>query len=635
MNKKKEITVDYFKPEQEFDEKYFKPELIHFLNAGKEFAQKHPAIGSQLSLTEKEATDPFVERLLESFAFLAARIHERLDTEFPEVTGGLLEQLFPHFLRPFPSCTILEVTPIEDEITKPIIIKRHREIQTPVGKGYIDTAVSSGPQEEDRDIIKTEKAEFIFRTTHDLPVRPMKITGVRIEKTSDRTSALVLLIQPFKNIDYQTLDLERLRLYLHGADSLKYSLLLYLLSYTSSLTVTELNTKKPNPVQINPFKIGIPGLSSDLGYHSKEFAILPYARQTFTGYRLLHEYFSYPERFFLIEIEGLKQFKCSGIGNPFEIRFMFDRSFPGDFKPTTKDILLHCVPCVNFFDRMTEPVSLTQRAPEYYIIPDLNRRQSKEIFSVNKVTGISEDRSRQYSYEPTTSYCASDIDNTNLNYKRFYSTVRRHKKREKEKQMMVETHIRIFGPDLEQEVFPKETLSIEATMTNGYLPGEYSLKNILTVPIDFPTGLTVTNLTTMTKVLPYPERENFIWNLLSHLNLNYSTLTDIELFKSILSLYNWSQLENDPNKKRIQAIRKVYPPAIKKEFKNDRISSKIEFKIEVDAYEFPNRLGDVYLFGLILSRFLSQYAAINSSLILIIETKQVTWKFHEGELNVE
>ena len=116
------------------EKKYFEREYNYLQVAGENFARKHQELGSMLRLSEKQRKDPFVERLFEAFAFLSGRIHERLDDDIPEFTSGLLELLFPHFLRPFPSCAILEIKPIPAAVTKPVIVERGSEVQTPPNK---------------------------------------------------------------------------------------------------------------------------------------------------------------------------------------------------------------------------------------------------------------------------------------------------------------------------------------------------------------------------------------------------------------------------------------------------------------------------------------------------------------------
>jgi len=613
-------------------EQYFQREYNFLQVAGEKFAEKHQDIAGRLRLTERQRKDPFVERLLEAFAFLAGRIHERLDDEIPEFTGGLLEQLFPHFLRPFPSCAIAEVNPIQGALSKPVVIPSRSEMRTPTGKYKIKYRVAASPEEGARIIEKTEKADFIFRTCFDLVVRPMQLKEVRLEEGTKVPSALVLQIQPHRNTDFESLQLDRLALYLQGDKFLSYNLLLYLNKYVSSIFMKELSGSRQNEQQIKSFKFGIPGLSNELKNSSEDQALIPYARQSFKGFRILQEYFAFTERFFFIEIEGLESFQATKGGLPFEITINFSQKFSKEYRPSTKNILLHCTPIVNLFDQPAEEVSVSQRLPEYYIVPDLNRRKSKEIYSVNTVDGISENRLQQYTYTPITSYDILDKSDPDYDYKRFYSALRREVTGD-----MAETYLRLFGTSMELDTFPKETLSIQATFTNGILPAKYLEVGAISEPVDFPSGVNVKNITAPSDVLPYPERQNFLWALINHLNLSLGSLAEVEIFKNSLSLYNWSPSYNNPNKKRIQSITKIYPPETKHFFRNRGLIRGIEFKLEFDKDQFEYGEGDIHLFGTVLSNFLSQYITINSFVILkMIETstkKEYVWQPNLGSIS--
>lgn len=310
--------------------KYFEREYNYLQQEGERFAEKHQRIAGELRITDRQRKDPFVERLFEGFSFLAGRIHERLDDDFPEITGGLLEQLFPHFLRAFPSCAILQAHPVTGSLTKPVVVERGSEVQTPTGKYRVKYKVAASPREKARIIEKDEPAEFIFRTTQDTIVRPMELKKVRVETTSEAKSALILQIHPFRNVSYEALDLRRLTLYLHGSDYLKFTLLLYLTQYVSQIHVSEINGKSSPSQEIKPFQIGIPGISQDSEQDPADYAIIPYARQVFSGYRILQEYFAFHERFFFIDIEGLNSFEATKEESPFEITIVFNRKLPDE-----------------------------------------------------------------------------------------------------------------------------------------------------------------------------------------------------------------------------------------------------------------------------------------------------------------
>lgn len=605
-------------------EKYFEREYNFLQTAGEDFAKKHPTLGSRLRMSERERKDPFVERLFEGFAFLAGRIQERLDDEFPEIAGGILEILFPNLLKPFPSCSILQLKHKPGAISKPIVVNKGSEIQTASGKYKVKYKVYAGASEKSRLTEKEEPAEFIFRTTQDVVVRPMKLEDVIIEESSKGTTILILKIQPDRNVDYESLEMNNFQFYLQGAASIKFELLNFLTNFVSSVSVKETNNKSSSFYEIPNFKVEIPELFSD-DYSAHDYSILPYSKQTFGGFRLLQEYFSFQEKFFFVQISGLEQFKSSGQSGPFEIKIEFNRRIVKEKWPTSKNIMLHCTPIVNLFSRLTEEVIVNQRLPEYYIVPDIDRRKSREIYSVDKVSGISENKIEQYKYIPISSQDILDTSDPDYNYKRFYSIFRRTQISD-----MSEMFIRLFGPSMEEDDFPKETLSIEATLSNGFLSASYLEVGVIKEPINFPAGIEASNITIPTDVLEGPNKNNYQWSLIAHLSVSYTSLAEVETLKSIMNLYNWFKVHNHPNKKRIDGIKKIEKPRIISKIKNRSIIRGIEFHLVVDPKEFEHGEGDINLFGLVLNKFLAQYVTINSFIQLKITesgtNKEYLWE---------
>ena len=612
-------------------DKYFEREYNFLQTAGEEFSKKHPTLGSRLHMSERERKDPFVERLYEGFAFLAGRIHERLDDEFPEIAGGILEILFPNLLKTFPSCSILQVNIKSGALTEPVLIKKSSEIQTQSGRYKVKYKVQSGSGSGARLTEKEEPTEFIFRTTQDVSVRPIKLTDVITEETAYAKTALTLKLQLDRNVDYNSLKMDSFRLYLYGSASVKYNLHLFLTNYLSSVFVREVVNDKSPFRKIEDFKVSVPELSTDIEYRGDDYSLLPYSKQSFSGFRLLQEYFAFPEKFFFIDIHGLNKFQANGESSQIEIKLEFDRKMPREKLPEKHNIMLNCTPIVNLFSRSTEEVPVNQRMPEYYIVPDLYRRKSREVYSVDKVSGISENRVEQYKYIPITAHDILDTSNPEYNFKRFFSVFRRTLQSD-----MAETFIRLFGPSMEEELFPKETLSIEATLSNGFLPSAYLEVGSIKEPLDFPPGVEASNIAVPTEVLDCPEKQNYLWSLIAHLSVSFSTLADANTFKSILNLYNWAKAHNHPNKKRIDSIKKIHKPKLITKVMNQSLIRGIEFHIEVDSKEFENGEGEINLFGMVLNKFLSHYVTLNSYVFLKITesgtSKSYTWNPSIGEI---
>src|SRR5947208_384265 len=134
--------------------RYCENELQYLRKQGEEFAREFPLIGGRLSLDVVPCPDPYVERLLEGFAFLAARVHLKLDAEFPRFTQNLLEIIYPHYLSPTPSMAVVQFQP---ELTDAALaegppVPRGTPIRTLLGKG--------------------EQTTCEYRTAHDTPLWP-------------------------------------------------------------------------------------------------------------------------------------------------------------------------------------------------------------------------------------------------------------------------------------------------------------------------------------------------------------------------------------------------------------------------------------------------------------------------------
>src|SRR5512136_1590812 len=105
---------------------YYERELSFLRQMGAEFADKYPKIAARLLIESTRCEDPHVERVLEAFAFLAARVHLKIDDEFPEITEALLGILYPHYIRPIPSMSVVEfhVDPDQSKLTTGLRVRR-------------------------------------------------------------------------------------------------------------------------------------------------------------------------------------------------------------------------------------------------------------------------------------------------------------------------------------------------------------------------------------------------------------------------------------------------------------------------------------------------------------------------------
>src|SRR5690606_34140025 len=87
---------------------WYDRELEFFRRMAGDFAQRSPKIAARLHRDAQGAKDPHVERMIQAFAYLNARIRYKLEDDFPEITDAMLGVLYPHYLAPTPSMAVIQ-----------------------------------------------------------------------------------------------------------------------------------------------------------------------------------------------------------------------------------------------------------------------------------------------------------------------------------------------------------------------------------------------------------------------------------------------------------------------------------------------------------------------------------------------
>jgi type VI secretion system protein ImpG len=178
----------------------------------------------------------------------------------------------------------------------------------------------------------------------------------------------------------------------------------------------------------------------------------------------------------------------------------------------------------------------------------------------------------------------------------------------------------------QQQALPRETLSLSVTGTNGMLPRKGLREaGITRMRGGFANIAAVRSLTAPTLPVYPPTRDRFHWRVLSHLAPNYLSLLDAEILRGSLALYDWT--EGELNRRRIDAITEVQHRPLQKLVKGGLLRG-VEIEVSLDSTRFAGD-GDLALFGEMLDRFLSLYAAVNLYTRLVVVSqpsgKRLTW----------
>ena len=594
---------------------YYERELTFLRQMGAEFAEKYPTVASRLVLEATRAHDPHVERLLEAFAFLAARVHLKIDDEFPEITEALLSIVYPHYIRPIPSMSIVSF---------------HMEPGQTIAAGLNipkDTVLYSR---------KIGGFECNFRTCYDTTLWPVSVVNAEW-KTPDRLSppiksleavaAVRVELRALGDVLFNKLELDSLRFFLNGENNVVNALYELL-----CCNCVQIMLRDPTPgSRVRPVSIP-PDSLRPVGFAENE-DMIPYPRRSFPGYRLLTEYFTFPEKFFFLDLTNLRP-ALAPFKERVEIVFlisefeMTDRRQMLEIGVSGKTFQLGCAPIVNLFQQTAEPILFNQRKFEYQIIPDIRRPNATEIFSVDEVLSI----------DPQT-----QVVN---HYDTFYSF--RHAGTRDKKQVFWIANRRPSGKrgdegtDLyltlvdmtTRQVFPDiDALTVRTICTNRDLPSRLSFGS---EDGDFwirEGGAAVKKIVCLkkpTNSLRPPVGRSALWRLISQLSLNYLSLVEDgkEALQEILKLYNFTDSAySEQQIKGISTIgsRKHFARVISEN--GITFARGIRVEMELDEDQFVG--GGSYLFGSVLEHFLGMYVSMNSFSQLIAKSKQRRGLIHE------
>jgi type VI secretion system protein ImpG len=587
---------------------YYERELSFLRHMGAQFAEQYPKIASRLSLEPEKCEDPHVERLLEAFAFLAARVHLKMDDEFPEITEALLSIIYPHFIRPVPSMTVVDF--------------RLDPAQAQIGAGLkIDrgTLLSSRP---------VAGVPCKFRTCYDAYLWPLSVAAAewkspdRLQpaiKSAEAVAALRVELACWRGVSFAKTRPNPLRFFLNGDSSLMHTLYELLCSRVIQILVRDPTPKSPAPTVSLPVDSLRP-----LGFDEQE-SLLPYPRRSFAGYRLVHEYFTFPEKYFFMDLVGLHE-ALAGFKDRAELVFLFapfalsERKQALELGVTSKTLQLTCSPAVNLFEQTAEPILLTQRRFEYPVVPDIRRPNGAEIFSIDDVVSVRPGTQEAVRFEPFYSYrhaAASKRGQT------FWMASRRSSGRRDDEG----TEVSIALVDLEQRpVSPDvDTLTVRLTCTNRDLParlpfgmeaGDFEMDGAMPVQ-------SIVSLRKPTPALRPPTGRASLWRLISHLSLNYLSLVSEgkEALQEILKLYNFSDASHLT--KQIEGILHLESgPGFARIVSENGITFARGTRVQLHLDEENFVGGGVYLFASVLERFLGEYVTLNSFTQLSVTTRQ-------------
>ena len=499
---------------------YYDRELNALRRLAAEFAETHPKIAGRLRLAAETVDDPHVARLLEGVAFLAARVHHRLDDEFPELTDALLGVLYPHYLAPIPSAAIVRFQ-VQPELTLPVRLEAGLAIETEPVHGETCRFRTAWAQ-----TLWPVEVENVRLTGLPLtaPANPLAAGAVSVLRITLRCSS--------GQASFAQLGVDRLRFFVRG--SANVALPLYELLGAHALSVAYAEGPSDPAAVLLPSSVIEP-----VGFAPEE-ALLPWPTRSFAGFRLLTEYFALPEKFLFFEFTRLDGRTLLCEGNRLEIFVYLDRALP-ELERTigAETLALGCVPIVNLFPQRCEPIQLTHTDVEYRVVPDARRPAAMEVWQVERVRETLPDGSSR-PWRPFYRLTHGDPEGGSPGG--FYQLSRRQTAAPLTGS---EVYIGPHDPAFDADGPTGAVLSVDALCLNRDLPvglpfggGHPELR----LAEALPSVARLACLTAPTAPLRPPLRERRFWRLVSHLSLAHLSIVGgaegAAALREVLRLYD-------------------------------------------------------------------------------------------------
>lgn len=596
---------------------YYERELAYLRKLGAEFASNYPEEAKELSLSgAKRSQDPHVERLIESVAFLTARIQRKLDDGYPEISESLLRIIYPQYLQPVPSMAIAQ------------FVLDSQQGVPPNGHTIPPNARLYAPP--------VDGVECRFKTCYSVTLWPLAPSAASLEGGSrshgvpPHGAVLKLELRCLENVRLHELELSNLRLFLDGDRVISHELYELLLNHLRHIEVRPLSGESDGPTVSLPVSAVQP-----VGFEKHE-GLLPYPDGAFDGYRLLQEYFALREKFLFFDLCELGTVTKAGFEKGITIEFLLDRPPRAGLLVDADNFRLGCTPIVNLFDEDAAPIPLNHFESEYRVVPNKKREEhAREIYCIRSVElnepskGVTTPVRPFYTFTHTTEKATQGI---------FWFATRQRvfgKDSDDKGGGAANLSLSLVNSMLETVGQVGQSLSVETVCTNGDLPGKLPFGGGRRLsgqhtyePSDFQLdgAAPVARIWALTKPTPtrrVPWQKDFQSRLVSHLTLNHLSLGQggAHNLRQLLDLHEWAG--DEANRRQISGIRGMtVTPVVRRlaDLPWNGFCRGLQVTVEFDDDHFQG--GSVYLFASILERVISLYASINSFTEFVARTNR-------------
>ncbi|NZA28135.1 type VI secretion system baseplate subunit TssF [Luteimonas sp. SJ-92] len=593
---------------------FYERELAYLRRYGREFAERYPKIAGRLLLSGDGSQDPHVERLIESFALLSARVSKKIEDDYPEFTDALLEVMYPHYLRPFPSCSIarFDMGPAAAKLSAPVRVARGTQLQTRPVRGV----------------------NCRFRTAYDVALAAIGVEAAAYRGIAEAPMAVALppgsggqISLGFEllsdQVSFATLGLETLRLFVDGEPSFCAALrdalsLQVLAAYVEA--DGDGRWRRLERVPLQPVGFG------------EDEALVEFPARAHPAYRLLTELFAFPEKFGFFDLplaplaaQAVRGFTLHLVLKALPPEQQASRILEGLGRD---NVLTGCTPVVNLFAQHGDPIRVTQRTSTYPVVADARRAFAYEIHSIDSVKRVRQTPQGEQvqEFRPFYSLHHGEDPERSGHYwlSRRDEAVARHSPG-------YETELSFVDLDFNPAVPKTDVVSVELTCSNRDLPAQLAY-GVAGGDLSMDGGSPARSIALLRKPsrpLRFRQGRGAHWRLISHLSLNHLSLTQsgLEALKEMLRLYDLSS--SSVSRRQIEGIVGLEHEPTSTWMSGRNFASVvrgIEIRVTVDEAGFVG--AGIAAFAQVLDRFFGLYVHANSF------TRLVLLSSHNGEVLV-
>ena len=588
---------------------YYERELSHLRRYSGNFAQRYPKIAGHLLPADEHSDDPYIEQLVQAIAVLDARVAKKLKDDYLQCVEALLDVMQPHYLRPFPACSIAQFSVTAATDGKPNAYRLAR------GTELVSRSINGVP--------------YRFKTAYDVTLAPLAIIEARYLPAAMAPVVLpinaagivsITLESTAPHLDLRSLALRIVRTHLNGESSFIAALADGLFIHALASYVEADGDGRWKPLRAVPI--------AQAGF-GKNDALLDYPWKSHPAYRPLAEYFGFPEKHDFADIDlgaildtagacqrvTLHVVLKEGHGNPHAARLLDALS--------ATHFCLFSTPVINLFRRPGEPIRVTHQEVAYPVVADASHAAAYDIYSIDSVNLVRQTPTRSHviEFQPIFSQRYGD-DPRSMRY-----WFARRDPAVALASPGYETEISVIETNFDPMASQTDTLSIELTCTNRDLPSRLAIgleggDLFLRDSDDTGGSIGATMLRRPTQTLRFERSDALRLRLATHLALDHLSLADMSAaaLKAALVLYDVRR--SAVSSRHIDGIVGVESRKAVLELPGKPYATPVrgvEIRLTIDERHFIG--ASIATFVGAINAFLGHYVQLNTFVRLIVISK--------------